>query len=149
ALQHEPGHAHEPVDVGLEDGALVLLRRRGEGIPAETETRGVHEDVDGPGRVDEALAARGIGDVELERDLRLEPLDAARAADDLHARLGEHARGRGADAARRAGDDRGRSLEPAHGPGTLPGAAGGYATESEIDRVLTWPCESATSTLTV
>jgi hypothetical protein len=61
-----------------------------ERVAAEREAGVVDEDVEPPSsldrRGDEALAARRVGDVELERDVRLEPLDAARAAGDARAR---------------------------------------------------------------
>ncbi len=81
---------------------LVLLGRLGERGAAEREPGRVHEDVGRPGGVDEALAALRVGHVERERDLGLEPLDAARAADDARALVGEQPRGRGADPARGA-----------------------------------------------
>ena len=61
-----------------------------ERVAAEREARGVDEDVDAAelldGRVDEALAARRVGDVELERDDRCgNPFDPAGAADDARA----------------------------------------------------------------
>ena len=62
----------------------------------------------------EALAARRIGDVELDGDVRLEPLDSPRTADDAGALGREQARRRGADSARGARDDRGLAVEPAH-----------------------------------
>jgi len=55
---------------------------------------------------DEAPATRRVGHVERERDLRLEPFDAARTARDAHARGRELGRRRAADAGRRAGHDR-------------------------------------------
>ena len=77
--------------VRLEHGLLVLLAARVERVAAEAEAGVVDEDVEPAERldrrVDEALAARGVGDVELERDLGLELVDAAGAAGDLRARL--------------------------------------------------------------
>ena len=68
---------------------LVLLGRLVERRAAEREPGVVDEDVDAAElldrRCDEARAARRVGDVELERDIRLEPLDAARAAGDADA----------------------------------------------------------------
>ena len=102
----------------------------GERLAPECEAGRVHEDVRGAGGVDEALAARGVGDVERERDVRLEPLDAAGAADDPRALVREHARRRGADPARGARDDRGRAVEPTHGRARYPrtGCTAGSAT---------------------
>src|SRR5262249_48611592 len=88
---------------------------------AEREPSRVHEDVDRAGGVDEPLAARRVGDVELERDLGLDAVDAARAAEDAHALRREHARRLGADAARRTGDDRRLARGCAHGAGRYPG----------------------------
>ena len=68
-------------------------------------------------RCDERGAALLVGDVERERDVGVDPLDAACAADDAHAGLAELAHGRGADAARRARDDRGLALELHAGAG--------------------------------
>ena len=82
---------------------------------AEREAGRVHEHVHGAGRVDEALAARRVGDVELERDVGLDPLDAARAADDPRALGRERPRRRRADPARGARDDRRLARECPHG----------------------------------
>ena len=71
----------------------------------------VEEDVDaaelGDRRLDERRRARLVGDVELERDVGLDPLHPPRAAGDAHAGLAQLAHGRGADAGRGARDDRG------------------------------------------
>ena len=74
--------------------------------PAEREPGGVDEDVGRPGGVDEALAARRVGDVELERNVGLEPLDPPRPADHARTLARRRPRGRGADAARGSGHDR-------------------------------------------
>ena len=120
--QAEPRHAHEPVHVGLEDAALVLLGRVVERRAPEREARVVDEDVDPAAELldrlgDEGRAARRIPDVELERDLRLQPLDAPRAARDADAVLGELPRGRLPEAGRGAGDDRrpAGEVESGHG----------------------------------
>ena len=42
----QPRHAHEPVDVGLDQRLLVLLRALVEQIPPERQPRVVHEDVE-------------------------------------------------------------------------------------------------------
>ena len=111
-----------PATFDAEDGRLVLLARLVERRAAEREAGVVDEDVEAAELLDrlrdEALAARGVGDVELERDLRLEPLDPPRAARDAHARGCERGRRRPADAGRRAGDDRALAgqVERSHGP---------------------------------
>ena len=119
--QAESRHSHDRVHVRLEDRALVLLRRLVEGVAAKRETGVVEEDVEAAEALDrlgdEALATLDVGDVELELDLGLEPLDAAGAAGDADARIGELPGRRLADAARRAGDDRGLALESRHGAG--------------------------------
>src|SRR5207247_7412903 len=114
----EAGHAQHAVDVGLEDGLLVLLGARVERVAAEPEAGVVDEDVE-PAEgfeslLDEALAALRFGDVELECDLGFDLLDAARAAGESRAVLGKRAGDRGPHPARGAGDDRGFSLEPGH-----------------------------------
>ena len=100
----------QAVDVRLEHDLLVRLRRLVEGVAAERKPGAVDDDVEaaelGRGPLDEALAARGIGDVELERDLRVDPLDATSPAGHAHSLGSERAHDRGADPARRAGDDR-------------------------------------------
>ena len=111
-----------PVDVDVEDGRLVLLARLVERRAAEREAGVVDEDVEAAETLDrlrdEALAARGVGDVELERDLGLEPLDPPRAARDAHAGGCERGRRRPADAGRGAGHDRplAAQVERSHGP---------------------------------
>ena len=119
--QAEAGHAHQPVHVGLQHGLLVLLAARVEGIAPKAKARVVDEDVEpaqlAHGLLDEALAARGVGHVELELELRLELIGPPRAARDRRARLGQGVRNGGADPARGAGDDRGLALEPSHEPG--------------------------------
>src|SRR4029077_7093506 len=84
--QAEARHAQEAVDVRLEHGLLVFLVAGVEGLAAEAEAGIVDEDVEASELVDslldEALAARRVGHVELERDLRLELLGAASAAGD-------------------------------------------------------------------
>ncbi len=85
------------------------------GIAPEGEAGVVDEDVEASERVDgssdEALAALGVGDVELERDVRLQPVDAPRAARDPDALGTQRPRDRRADPARSAGDDRGLAFE--------------------------------------
>jgi hypothetical protein len=108
--QAEPRHAHEARDVHAEDGRLVLLARLVERGAAEREARIVDEDVE-PAEPpnyfsDEAPAAVRLGNVELERDLRLEALDAARAAGHPHARLGERPCRCATDPRRGTRDDR-------------------------------------------
>jgi hypothetical protein len=92
------------------DGRLVLLVRLVERRATQRETGVVDEDVEAAEVLDrlpdEAAAARGVGDVELERDLRLEPLHPPRAARDAHAGGCERGRSRLADARRGAGHDR-------------------------------------------
>jgi hypothetical protein len=87
--QAQPGHADEARDVDCEDRRLVLLARLVERGAADREPRVVDEDVEAAetfdGRGDEPLAARGVGDVELECDLRLEALDAPRTPADASA----------------------------------------------------------------
>jgi hypothetical protein len=62
------------VDVRLQHDLLVLLGRVAEGVAAEREPGVVDEDVEPAAELrdrllDEALAARAVGDVERERDL--------------------------------------------------------------------------------
>ena len=70
----------------MQHGRLVVERRLPERIAAEREARVVVEDVDpaelGDGAADERGGALLVGHVERERDVGLDPLDAARAADD-------------------------------------------------------------------
>src|SRR5581483_5881845 len=112
------------VHVRLEHAALVFLRRLVDGVAAEREPRRVDEDVARPGLVDEALATRRFGDVERKLDVGLEPLDAARAADDSGTFGRELSRGRSADAARGSGDDRRLAVQLAHGAGRYPARSG-------------------------
>ena len=90
----------------------VRLRER---VAAERETGVVVEDVDaaelGGGAPDERGAALLVGHVEGERDVGVDPRDAACTADDAHSGLAELAHRRGAEAARRARDDRCLALE--------------------------------------
>ena len=85
------------------------------GVAAEREARVVVEDVDAAelrrGARDERRAALLVGDVEGEREVRVDSLDTTRAADDAHSSLAQLAHGRRAEAARRARDDRGLALE--------------------------------------
>jgi len=95
--QAEACHAHEPVHVRAEDALLVVLARLVERRAAEREACVVEEDIEASelldGRGNEMCAALGVGDVELERDLGLEPLHSACTACDADARCGEGARG--------------------------------------------------------
>ena len=81
-----------------------------ERVATEREAGVVEEDVDpaelGRRAPDERRAALLVGDVEREREVRVDALDPARAADDANACLAQLPHGRGADAARRARDDR-------------------------------------------
>ena len=91
----------------------VRLRER---VAPEREPGVVEEDVDrrrAPARraSTNAAAALLVGDVERKRDVGVDPLDAPRTADDAHARLAQLAHRRSAEAARRARDDRGLTLE--------------------------------------
>jgi hypothetical protein len=119
--QAEARHPQDTVHVGLEHGLLVLLGTGVEGLAAEAEAGVVDEDVEPAQRRHraghEALAAGGVGHVELEPDLGLELVHAPSAAGDLCACLRQRARRRGPDPARGAGDDRGPALEPTHGVG--------------------------------
>ena len=126
----EARHADQPVHVRLEDGALVLLGGRGEGVAPEAQAGVVEEDVDAAaelrdGLLDEAGGALRIGHVELEADVGLEPVAAPRPAGHARALACERAGGRSADSRRGAGDDRGLSLEGSHGLSltTLPRGA--------------------------
>jgi hypothetical protein len=140
-LQDETRHSHEAVDVRLEDRSLVLLGRIRERLTPERETRGVDEDVRWPRLLDEARATLGVGDVELERDVRLEPLDPPRAADDTRAFRRERAGRRSADSARRAGDDRRPAVE-------LAQCATTYDDDTRATvRFECWPWRSFTSTV--
>ena len=65
--------------------------------------------------LDESLAARRVGDVELEpRHRRGDPVDPPGAADDSCAFTSERQGRRGTDTARRAGDDGRLSLQAGH-----------------------------------
>ena len=89
---------------------LVLGGRLGERRPPEREPGVVEEDVDpaelGDRRLDERGRAGLVGDVDLERDVGLDPLHPPRAAGDANARLAQLAHRRGADPGGGAGDDR-------------------------------------------
>ena len=103
----------------------------------------------GPAASTKRSQLAGIGDVELERDLRLEPLDAAGAADDPRALASaEHARV--------------AAPMPLEAPVTIAvlpssrsmaghvtgrAAPGGYAPTSETERLLVWPSLSPTTAL--
>jgi hypothetical protein len=108
--QAEPCHPDQPGHVDVEHVRLVFVGRLVERRASEREAGVVDEDVEASEAVDgfrdELLAVRGVGHVELERHLRLEPLDAPSAAHDAHSRGGERRRRRAADARRRPGDDR-------------------------------------------
>ena len=52
-----------------------------------------------------------VGDVDLERDVGLDPLDPPRTPRHAHARLAQLAHGRGADPGGGAGDDRGLAVQ--------------------------------------
>ncbi len=107
--QAEARHPHQPEHVRLDDLALVLLGRLPERNAPERFACAVDEDVEtaelGDRRLDEALAARRVGDVEPRR---------ARGADDPCARRLERSRGRRTDTARGARDDRPLAVECAH-----------------------------------
>jgi hypothetical protein len=116
--QAQAGHADQAVHVRLQHDLLVLLGARVEWVAPEAEAGVVDQDVE-PAEFAhrppcEPLAAGGVGDVELELDLGLELVDAARAAGDAGALGGKRACDRGPDPTRGAGDDRGLALEPRH-----------------------------------
>ena len=120
--EREPRHADQPVHVRLEHRLLVGLVALVERIAAEREAGRVDEHVEPAaeslhGLLDEALAARGIGDVELERDLRVDPVDAPRPAGDARGFATERGDDCRADPTRGAGDDRGLAVERGHGRG--------------------------------
>jgi hypothetical protein len=115
ALEHETRHPDKSVDVRLEDGPLVLLGRFGHRRATEGQPGRVHEYVNGPGGIDETLAARRIGHIELEGDIRLQPFDAAGTTDHPSPRREEPARCGCADPTRRSCDDR-RSCQRATPP---------------------------------
>ncbi len=96
------------------------------GYAAERQAGVVEEDVEPAELVhrrrDEALAALHVGDVELERDVRIDPLDAprsARDADPLGAKVSHDGR---ADPARGTRDDRGLAFETHRASLMRPGA---------------------------
>ena len=113
--KREPRDADRSVDVRVQHGRLVLRRRLRERVAPESETGVVVEDVDAAElrccARDERCAALLVGDVEGERDVRVDALDAPCAADDAHSGLAQLAHGRRSEAARRARDDRGLALE--------------------------------------
>src|SRR6476620_4489430 len=116
--QAESCHPDQAVDVGLEHSLLVLFASLPEGVAAEPEAGVVDEDVESAELaerdVDELFAALPVRDVELELDLGLQLVDPPRTAGDASTLPGECGRGRRADAARGARDDRGLSLEARH-----------------------------------
>src|SRR2546423_437258 len=69
----EAGNAQQAVQVRPEPGPLVILGRVPDGMAAGPEPRAVDEDVEPAelfdGGVDKPLAARRVGDVELEREV--------------------------------------------------------------------------------
>src|SRR5207237_10157529 len=88
------------------------------GLAPEGEAGRVDEDVDPAelldGVVDEPLAARRVGDVELEREVGVDAIGPPSARDDPPAGGPERGDGGGADPARPACDDRRLPLERAH-----------------------------------
>ena len=89
-------HPHQPGDVGAEHPRLVLVARLVERRAAERPARVVDEDVE-PAELlhrlgDEARAALGLGHVQLERNLGLEPLHPSGSACDMHSEGGESVR---------------------------------------------------------
>src|SRR5437764_10717002 len=118
--QTEARHPDQAVDVRFEHRLFVLFGRLPKRIASETEACVVDEDVQATTCVgtsyglDKPLAARLVGDVQLEPDLRLQLVDAARTAGDAGALPCERACSRGADAARGACDDRSLSFEARH-----------------------------------
>ena len=120
--ERETRHADQPVHVRLEHRPLVGLGALVERVAAEREAGGVDERVEPAaeslhGLLDEALAARGIDDVELERDIGVDPIGPAGAARDAHPLAAERGERGRADPARGAGDDRGLAVERSHGRG--------------------------------
>ncbi len=116
--QAEARHAHQPEHVRLDHLPLVDVARLPDGVAAAREPGVVDEDVEpaevGEGLLDEALAACRVGHVEV-------PV-AAGAGVHASPGLGERPRRRGADPARRTGDDRPPAVESRHrreptGPG--------------------------------
>ncbi len=104
-------HAEDSVHVRMQDRLLVLGIRLPERIATEREPGVVEEDVDASELVGRAAHEGGsallVHDVEREREVGLDSLDPPRPADHSHAGLPQLARGRRADAAGRARDDRG------------------------------------------
>jgi hypothetical protein len=102
----------------VQDGPLVVEIRFGERIAAESEARIVEEDVHAAELRDRLLDERRrallVRDVDVQRHVRLDPLDPPRPADDTHSGLAQLADRRRADAARRTGDDRSLALELHH-----------------------------------
>ena len=119
--EHEPGHPHEPVDVRLEDASARPPRStRSNGARPSASPAALTRMSTGPAASTKRSQLAGIGDVERERDVGLEPLDAPRAADHPRALAREHPRGRRADAARGARDDRRHAVEaPTAGSATV------------------------------
>ena len=113
--KREPRDPDRSVDVRVQHGRLVLRRRLRERVAPESEAGVVVEDVDAAElrccARDERRAALLVGDVEGEREVRVDALDAPRAADDAHSGLAQLAHGRRSEAARRARDDRCLALE--------------------------------------
>ena len=116
--QAETRYANQAVDVRLDLRLFVCFGRLPERVAAEAEAGVVDEDVQSAELadrdLDEPLAALPVGDVELELDLGFQLLDATGAAGNADALSRKGGCGRGADAARGAGDDRGLSLEARH-----------------------------------
>ena len=103
-------HPKQAVDVRLEDDLLVLLAAFPERVPAKPEPRVVDEDVEPAERIerrrDEALAASGVGDVQLERhDSIWKAVRVPRAGGHADVFGEQGARDRGADSGGCAGDD--------------------------------------------
>ncbi len=87
--QHQPRHPDQAAHVRLQHDLLVGLGRVVERVAAEREAGVVDEHVDAAelldrGR-DEALGRGRIGDVELERDVRIDLVDPPRTAGDARA----------------------------------------------------------------
>ena len=97
---------------------LVLFVDFPDRLAAEREAGVVDEDVEaaelGVCPLDESLAARRVGDVEIEREEPFairEAVDPPRADSDSCSRLRQRVRGRSPDPARGARDDSGLSFE--------------------------------------
>ena len=119
--EHEPRHPHHAVDVRVHHPLLVVGGRLGERCPPEREPGVVEEDVDpaelGDRRLDERGRVGLVGDVDLERDVGLDPLDPSRAAGDADPGLAQLAHRRSADPGGGAGDDRRLAVQVhVHGP---------------------------------